>query len=120
MPLYTFINPHTEEEIDVVQSMKEPHVYVDENGLEWKRKWTLPNATIDADIDPFDKQAFNRKIDSTTGEKGTIGDLWDRSKELSEKRKQKLGYDTVKNKHLDKWSKDRRGGKLPKHMSGDE
>ena len=34
MPLYTFVNPHTEEEIDVTQSMKEPHVYIDENGLD--------------------------------------------------------------------------------------
>ena len=120
MPTYTFLNPHTEEEIDVIQSMKEPHVYVDENGLEWSRKWTSPNATIDADIDPFDKQAFNRKVDGVTAERGTMGDLWDRSKELSEKRKQKLGYDPVKSKYLDQYSKERKGKRLPKHMTGDE
>ena len=62
MPIYSFINPDTGEEIELVQSMKEPHVYVDENGLEWKRVWSLPNAAIDAEIDPFDKQAFSRKI----------------------------------------------------------
>ncbi len=118
MPVYTFINPETEEELDVVQKMTEPHVYIDENGLEWKRKWTLPNAAIDAEIDPFDKQAFNRKIDGGTG-KGTVGELWDRSRELSEKRKDKLGYDPVKKKYLDDYSKKRRGRKLPKHMGGD-
>ncbi len=119
MPIYTFINPNTEEEIEIVQSMKEAHVYVDENGLEWRRKWTLPNAAIDADIDPFDKNAFNRKIDGGAG-KGTMGELWDRSKEMSEKRKDKLGYDPVKQKYLDNYSKDRKGKKLPKHMTGDD
>ena len=119
MPVYTFINPDTEKEIDVVQKMNEPHVYVDENGLEWKRKWTLPNATIDAEIDPFDKQAFSRKIDGGTG-KGSVGELWDRSRELSEKRKQKLGYDPVKKKFLEDYSKDRKGKTLPKHMTGEE
>ncbi len=118
MPLYTFINPHTEEEIDVVQSMKEPHIYIDENGLEWNRKWMAPNAAIDSEIDPFDKEAFNRKIDNNTG-KGTIGDLWDQSRELSDKRKEKLGYDPIKDKHVESWSKDRRGRKLPKHMQQD-
>lgn len=117
MPLYTFINPHTEEEIDVVQKMTEPHVYVDENGLEWKRKWTLPNAQIDADIDPFDSEAFTKK---TSSQKGTMGDLWDQSKEMSQKRKDKLGYDPVKKKYLDDYSKKRKGKRLPKHMSGDE
>tara|TARA_Y100001934_G_C11832267_1_gene531138 strand:+ start:82 stop:441 length:360 start_codon:yes stop_codon:yes gene_type:complete len=119
MPIYTFINPETEEEIDLVQSMKEPHVYVDENGLEWKRKWTLPNAAIDVDIDPFDKQAFKNKVDGGTG-KGTVGELWDRSRELSEKRKQKLGYDPVKKEYLDKYSKERRGRKLPSNTSGED
>ena len=40
------------------------------------------------------------KIDGGTG-KGTVGELWDRSRELSEKRKDKLGYDPVKKKYLD-------------------
>ena len=119
MPIYTFINPDTKEEADVVQKMAEPHVYVDENGLEWKRKWTLPNAAIDAEIDPFDKQAFNRKIDGGTA-KGTVGELWDRSRELSEKRKQKLGYDPVKKEYIDKYSKDRGGRKLPGFTSGED
>jgi hypothetical protein len=111
MPIYTFIHPDTEEEVDVTQNMKESHVYIDENGLEWKRKWTLPNAQIDADVDPFDKQAFNRRIDASG--KGTVGELWDRSRELSEKRKSKLGYDPVQKEYEKKYSKDRMGRELP-------
>ena len=111
MPVYSFIHPDTEEEIEVLQRMSEPHVYIDEHGIEWKRQWTSPNAQIDADVDPFDKTAFSRKI-AQSG-KGTVGDLWDRSRELSEKRKNKLGYDPVKKKNLEKYSKDRMGRKPP-------
>jgi len=115
MPVYAFIHPETEEEIELVQKMDEPHVYVDETGVEWKRKWESPNAQIDSDIDPFDAKAFSRK---THDKKGTMGELFDQSKELSEKRKQKLGYDPVKEKHLKKYSEERRGRKIPKHMQG--
>ena len=40
MPFYIFINPDTQEEIEVQQRMTEPHVYIDENGLEWQRVFT--------------------------------------------------------------------------------
>ena len=112
MPVYTFINPDTQDEVEVVQAMKEPHVYIDGDGLEWKRKWALPNAQIDAEIDPFDKEAFKRKVGGGSA-KGTVGELWDRSRELSEKRKQKLGYDPVKQAFEKKYSKDRQGKELP-------
>ena len=115
MPLYTFEHPETGEQKEVLQKMTEPHKYEVE-GTSWKRVWTLPNAQIDADIDPFDKSAFARK---TEYKKGTMGELFDRSKDLSEKRKNKLGYDPVKEKHLKKYSKERRGKTLPEHMRGD-
>ena len=116
MPVYAFIHPETKEEVEVVQRMGEPHVYIDGKGIEWRRKWTLPNASVDINIDPFDQNAFARR---TEYRKGTMGELFDQSKELSEKRKQKLGYDPVKQKHLKKYSQDRRGKKLPKELSGD-
>ena len=111
MPLYLYSYQETEETIEVIQKMNEPHVYVDESGVEWKRVWTLPNAAIDAEIDPFDKQAFSRKIDQTG--KGTVGELWDRSRELSDKRKNKLGYDPLQKKWEKQYSKKRMGRKLP-------
>jgi hypothetical protein len=113
MPLYSFIHPDTEEEIEVIQKMAEPHVYIDEQGVEWKRKWTLPNAQIDAQIDPFDKKAFSRKLDH---KQGTLGEIFDQSRELSEKRKNKLGYDPVKKKNLEEYSKKRMGRKPPTMM----
>ena len=116
MPIYSFIHPETEEEIDIIQKMNEPHVYVDENGVQWKRKWELPNAQVDTKIDPFNKREF---ADKTSDKKGTMGDLWDRSKELSLKRKEKLGYDPVKKKYLKKYSKDRMNRKPPPTMDSD-
>ena len=58
MPLYTYEHPVTSETIDVVQSMKEEHVYVDEKGVQWKRVFYSPQASIDSQTDPFDIKAF--------------------------------------------------------------
>lgn len=114
MPTYSFIHPDSGEEKEIVQNMGEPHFYVDENGVEWKRQWTLPNAQIDADIDPFDKQAFERK---TSSQKGSFGDLLDRSKDLSEKRKKaRDGKDPVKEQYAKEYSEKRRGRTPPPQL----
>ena len=39
MPTYAFQHPDTQVVIEVTQSMTEKHIYVDKNGLEWKRIW---------------------------------------------------------------------------------
>lgn len=112
MPLYTYIHPETEETIDVVQSVHDDHVYIDKNGIEWKRVFTVPevntNGTLKAET--TDKQ-FS---EYTKNQKGSIGDLWDRSSELSEKRKKVYGKDPVKNKYYENWSKKRKGRVHPK------
>lgn len=108
MPLYTYENPNTGETIDVLQSMSEKHQYIDQEGLEWKRVFQVPNASVDSQIDPNNPVAF---IDATKNKKGTYGDLIDKSAELSEKRsKQYGGKDPVKEKffkdYKDKVGKD--------------
>ena len=35
MPCYVFEHPKTGQTIEVIQSVKEEHVYVDEDGTEW-------------------------------------------------------------------------------------
>ena len=84
MPLYTYEHPVTSETIDVIQSMKEQHVYVDEKEVQWKRVFHSPRANIDSQIDPFDNKAF---VNNTKDKKGTYGDVMDCSKEMSQKRK---------------------------------
>jgi hypothetical protein len=111
MPIYSFVHPSTLEEKEIVQSMNEPHVFIDEKGVEWRRLWTAPNARVDSDIDPFDSKAF---VEKTKDKKESMGDIWDRSKEMSMKRAQKNGgKDPVKEKYLKDYSKSRKGRVLP-------
>lgn len=108
---YLFRNPLTDEIIEVTQRISEPHIYIDSEGCEYERVFTIPNACIDGKIDPFSRQSFLDK----TKNKGSVGDLLDRSKELSEMRKSKNdGIDPVQTKFFDDWSKERKGRIHPK------
>ena len=107
MPTYIFQHPDTEEYIEIFQNIEDKHVYIDEEGVNWNRIFTSPNLSTDTKIDPFSQKAF---LEKTTG-KGTIGDLMDRSAELSEKRaEQNGGIDPVKKQYFKEYSK-KRGGK---------
>lgn len=83
MPIYLFQNPNTGEVVEVFQAMKDDHIFIDNDGLKYKRLFTSPNYAIDSKIDPFSSKDFAEK---TRNKKGTIGDLLNQSKELSEKR----------------------------------
>jgi len=108
MPIYIYQNPNTEEYIEVFQGMNDKHEYFDQSGLEWKRVFLSPNAAIDLDANPFDHQGF---IDRTKGA-GTMGDLWDRSKEMSEKRaSMNGGTDPYKKDYFKNYSSKRKGAK---------
>ncbi len=108
MPEYSFSNPSDPEEIiSLFQGMAEEHKY-EKDGVVWDRVWTVPNGVIDAKIDPFSSNAF---VDKAGAKGDTMGSLYDRSKEMSEKRKDKLGYDPVKQKYFENYSKKRRGRK---------
>jgi hypothetical protein len=110
MPLYTYENPVTKQRIDIVQTMSEPHEY-SEDGIPWTRVFAIPNAKIDGleNVDPFNKQEFINK----TARKGmTVGDMWDESQRLSDKRTQKAGKDEVREK-AEKAYKHRTGKEHP-------
>ena len=111
MPLYLFKNPITDEIIEILQKMSDPHTYTNEDGIEFERIFTIPNANIDGTIDPFNRSKFLEK----TKNKGSSGDLIDRSRDLSEARKAKSGgQDPVQLKYFDNWSSERNGKKHPK------
>ena len=111
MPIYIFKHPETEEYKEVIQTMNEEHIYIDEFGLEWKRVFTIPNATIDTKDDAWN---HNRFVEKTGKMKGTVGDMLDYSSELSAKRAESNGgEDPVKRKAFDDYEK--QVGK--KHMS---
>jgi hypothetical protein len=111
VPLYDFQHPETGEIIEVCLSMKEDKSYVDEDGVEWSRLFSIPNASIDTEIDPYSSRDF-KKV--TENKKGSYGDMLDRSREMSEKRKAKDGKDPVQQKWFKNWSKKRGGRKHPK------
>jgi hypothetical protein len=83
MPIYLFQDPRTEKIVEVIQGMNEKHVFFDEDGVEYNRIYTIPSSSIDSKIDPFSSKDF---ADKTRNKKGTVGDLLNMSKELSEKR----------------------------------
>lgn len=99
--IYIYQHPDSGEIREINQAMNDVHEFVDEFGVKWNRVFTIPNAAVDSKIDPFSSRAFLDK----TKQKGKVGDLIDRSKELSEKRKDKLGYDPVLKKEVDKYKK---------------
>jgi hypothetical protein len=106
MPLYLFRHPESGETVEVIQRMCEEHTYSDKDGVEWKRVWTVPQVGADRKIDPFSSSDFLKVTDKP----GTVGDLWDRSAELSEKRADKNGgVDPVKEKFFTNYSKTRKG-----------
>ena len=107
MPYYIF--KYKNKTIEVFQHMNEPHVYIDEFGIQWERVFTKPNAAIDTQADPYSVNDFAKK----TNKKGTIGDLMDQSQELSIKRKDKDGVDPIREKYYDSWSKRRKGRTHP-------
>lgn len=101
MPVYLYLNEETGEIKEIVQSMMEEHVY-SEDGINWKRVFTVPKTSIDTKIDPFSANEFIRK----TNKKGTVGEVMDLSSELSEKRAEKTGEgDPVKKKLFNDYEK---------------
>lgn len=106
MPLYIFSHPKTGKLIEIIQGINDIHEYTDDAGQKWNREFTVPNASIDTEIDPFSAKQFAEK---TGKSKITYGQLLEKSKELSEKRAQKLGYDPVKKDFIKKEKKRRHG-----------
>jgi hypothetical protein len=103
MPTYIYKHPELEEYVEVVQRMNDEHIHFDEEGLQWKRVLTTPqvNAERIGTINPFDTQ---KAAEITGRRKGTIGDLWDTSKELSQRREEKIGSeDPVKKTYFEKY-----------------
>lgn len=122
MPLYIYENKETGEIREVFQNMKDKHEYFGEVGNEdsWKRVFTVPQASIDSEIDPFKPSDF---VEKTGKKKGSYGDVLDRSAELSEKRADlNGGIDPIKRKYFDDYSKERNGAKhhldRPKKIEG--
>lgn len=111
MPTYIYEHPETKQQIEVVQSMNDEHIYIDEGGLKWNRVFLSSELNTEGSINPWSNKDF---IDKTSNTKGTYGDLLDRSAELSHARAdQNGGVDPIKKKYFEDYSKKRGGAKHP-------
>jgi hypothetical protein len=103
MPIYEYINPDTGKTIEVIQSMKDKHIFIDNQGVEWKRVFHVPCASVDStNINPDSKEDFMR---ATAKQGMNVGDMMDLSKELHSKREKTHGKDPVKEKAVTKYEK---------------
>lgn len=103
MPTYLYKHPKTEEVVEIIQSMKEKHEYIDGNGIKWIRIWTVPQSNVDTKLDPHSEKDFIRY---TGARKGTLGDLQDLSEAMSKERAAKNGgIDMVREKYYDQQEK---------------
>ena len=89
--------------------MSEDHTYTDSKGIVWNRVFTKPQAAVNTQISANDKQDF---LNKTRGKNYSLGQLWDISGELSEKRGGMTGKDEVKAK-AEKVYNDRTGKPHP-------
>lgn len=86
----------------------------DEDGLEWRRIFTVPQATSNiTKIDPYSAKDFNRRLDNKSV---TIGQMWDEAAALSQRRAEKDGKDTVKEKYYEKYASERQGARHPQEL----
>ena len=97
MPIYIYQHPETDEYIEVIQKMNDDHVFTDDAGVKWNRVWVTPNAAMDTNANPDSSRQF---VDKT--KEWSVGEMWDYSAELGEKRKSKRGYDHVGEEHHNK------------------
>lgn len=97
--------------------MNEEHTYSD-GEIKYERVFTVPNAQIDSDIDLDSSDKF---VEKTGKMKGTLGEIWDYSQELSDKRAAKNGgIDPVRQKAEEKYSKKRKGMKYKSRVTPSE
>lgn len=116
--IYLFRHKKTGEEKEVILSLDEPKIYKGKSGNDdnWERVFTVPEVNIgNAKVgNPWDSRQY---IEKTGSMKGTVGNLEDYSRELSEKRAQENGgVDPVKEKYLKDYSAKRNGAKHPSQM----
>lgn len=110
MPLYLFESLKTGDVHEVVYHMNDTKDYAGPDGKQrgqWRRVWTKPRASVDTQVDPYSVKDYLK----ATNKGGTIGDLHDRSTEMSLKRADKEGKDPVREAYFDNYEKRRRGHK---------
>ncbi len=103
MPEYSYIDDSSGRTYNVMQSMNEPHE-LEVDGKKLRRIFHVPLAAVDTKVNPYDQGSF---LDKTSKMRGTIGDMQDFSRELSDRRGG--DQDPIKQKYYDNYSTKRKG-----------
>jgi predicted nucleic acid-binding Zn ribbon protein len=101
MPVYLYIDDRTGDVHEVVQKMNDVHEY-QIDGFKLRRIFVNPKISFDTKTDAFSEKEF---VEKTKNKNYTVGDLWEKSKELSEKREKKAGKDKIKEKAMEAYEK---------------
>lgn len=119
MPAYLFEHIKTGEVHEVFYHMNDTKDYAGPDAREpglWRRVWTKPRASFDTRVDPYSAKDYLK----ATARDGKVGDLWDRSKEMSLKRAEKEGgTDPVRRQFFADYSAKRKGRKHPEQARED-
>ena len=119
MPTYIYQHPDSGEVIEINQRISDRHEYTDDSGVSWNRVFTVPHTRVPnmTRVEANSEEDFIRR---TRESGGTMGDLFDLSKELSNKRKAQSndGKDHVEQKFFKDYSKKRKGMKHQNDASG--
>lgn len=112
MPEYLYQHPKNGKIISLIQSINDKHEYIDIKGIKWNRIFTSPQLNTQDKLSADSTEKDFARL--TSSQRGNVGDLFDRSKELSEKREKLYGKDIVKQKYFKDWSAKRKGKRHPK------
>lgn len=113
MPIYPFIHNETKEVVDVyipiTGDVTSFNGFDGTQSGQWKRCYDASyyNTYTSRGVVGVKQNAHSQKdfLKATENKNYTIGDLWERSRELSEERKAKDGVDKVKEKFLKDYEK---------------
>lgn len=100
MPLYYFIDDDTGQIYEKTFKMSDKKEVI-LAGKALRRLFTIPNAAI-KDPDPKSGAEF---AEYTGKRRGSVGDMWEKSEELSHKRAKEFGEDPIIKKRNEKFKK---------------
>jgi hypothetical protein len=109
MPIYIYRHPTKNIIKEVIQGINDKHEYV-EDGVIWLRVFTIPEVNTNSKLTA--ESTAKDFAEYTKNHKGNVGDLWDRSAELSQKRERIYGKDPIKEKYIKASSKKRKNKKF--------
>lgn len=110
MPFYSYIDDRDGKIYDKIQGMNEIHQAFASDGYKLRRIFYNPQTSFNTKIDPLSSRDF---VEKTRTKKEKVGDILDRSKELSLRREEIIGKDIIKDKWYKNWQKRRKGKSHP-------